>query len=89
MHINWALLIIFFFVWLAHFLPISDGLEKKFKLNMFLSSVVAVILSIIPVVNILSAIWGCIYGWRWKWWQSIVFIIVVWCIALISRVFLS
>lgn len=76
-HINYFVLIICFIFWLIHFLAICDGIEKRFKLNLFISSILAGVIALIPMVSTLAAIWGAIMGWRWKWWLAILVFVVI------------
>lgn len=76
-HINYFVLIICFIFWLIRFLAICDGIEKRFKLNLFISSILAGIMALVPIVNTLAAIWGAIIGWRWKWWLAILVFVVI------------
>lgn len=83
MTINWTGFVIFFLLWLSCFLPICDGIEKKFKLNKILASILATIISITPFANFGFALWGAINGWRWKWWQATIYTLIILSIYLV------
>lgn len=55
-----------FVVWFLHFLPICDGLQKKFNLTIIYSSVLAAIISLVPFVNIIFTVCEAIKGLSWK-----------------------
>lgn len=76
------ILLIAFVIWLLHFLPICDAIQKRFKLNTVISSACAAVISIVPFVNILAAISGAIYGWKMKAWKAITLFIILWFIVL-------
>lgn len=79
---NIAILLFGFVVWLLHFLPICDGIQKWCKLDIVISSACAAIISIIPFISILAAISGASYSWQIKPWKSIISFVILWCIIL-------